>query len=154
MSSSCYQAMVACMQKASKSPLSCNIKAAISDWRPLTDVFGPHWVKTPSLCGRSSWQQQHIAPQWLRSISSCMCFVGVSWTAVDLQIDFNSWNENRWLIGHGCIVDSWAVNKWSVAGASDSEWVPRAGDPHHTSLIDNCNPILTATIFCCQSREV
>lgn len=96
------------------------IKAAIGDWRPVTDVCGTGWVKAPSLCGRSGWQQQHVAPEWLRWISSCMCFVGVSWTVVDLQIDFNSWNEKSstqrlW----GCAVDSWAVNKWSVvAGAS------------------------------------
>lgn len=130
------------------------IKAAISDWRPVTDVSVPHRGRTPSLCGRSGWQQQHMAPQRLHSISSCVCFVGVSWTAVDLHI-FNSWNQNRWRIGYGRIVDSGAVNKWSVAGVSASERAPRAGDTHHTPLIDgNRNPTLTLTLFCCQRREV
>ncbi len=27
------------------------IKAAISEWRPVTDVFGPHWIETPH-CGK------------------------------------------------------------------------------------------------------
>lgn len=76
---------------------------------------------------------------------------GVSWTAVDLRRDVNSCNENLWMIGYGCIVDSGAVNRWSVAGVSDSERVPWAEDHHHTPLIHgNCN----VTVFCCQRREV
>lgn len=132
------------------------IKVAISDWRPVTDVCGTGWVKTPSLCGRRGWQQQHVALERLRWISSCMCFVGVSWTVVDLQIDFNSWNETHRLIGYGCAVDSRAVNKWNVlAGVSDSERVPQDGLPHHTPLIvDNCKLILTVTILYCPWREL
>lgn len=151
----CHSVSDGCMQKASKSPLSCRSKLP-----PLTEdqwlmFLGLTEFKTPLLCGRSGWQQQHVAPQWLHSISSCNGFVGVSGTAVDLQRDVNSWNENRWLIGYGCIVDSGAVNRWSVADVSDSERVPWAEVHHHTPLIDgNCNPVLTVTVFCCQRRGV
>lgn len=151
---SCHHAVRdSCTQKNLKVTFIIQIKAATTDSGPAAHVSGPHGVKTPSL-RRSGWQQQHMAPQWLRSISSCNGFVGVS-GAVDLQRDINSWNENRRLIGYGCIVDSGAVNSWSVARVSDSERVPRAEDHHHTPLIDsNCNPSLTVTVFNCQRRRV
>lgn len=141
-------------RKTSKSPFSTQIKAATTDSGPVAHVSGPHGVKTPSLQGWSGWQQQHMVPQWLRSISSCNGFVGAS-GAVDLQNDINSWNENRRLIGYGCIVDSGAVNSWRVARVSDSERAPRAEDHHYTPLIDsNCNPSSTVTVFNCQRRQV
>lgn len=106
----------------------------------LSELQLPH-------CVQEGADSNNTAPQWLLSVSSWMCFVGVSRTAVDLQMDVNSWNENPWLIGYGFGVDSWALNK--EAGVSVSERPPRATDPHHTALID-CNLIFTDTMFCCK----
>lgn len=108
-----------CMQIASKSPLSCRSKLP-----SVTEHPGLMFVVLAELklrhCVEEVSDSNHPHPQWLLCISSCMCFVGVSWTAVDLQIDFNSWNDNHGLIGYGCVVVSGAVNKRSrAAGVYD-----------------------------------
>lgn len=112
------------------------IKAAISEWRPVTDVCGSGWVKNSLIAWKTGTTHRR---RWLRCISSCVCFVGVSWTVVDLQIDFSSWNETLRRIGY---VDSSAVKGFLQTGASS--WTSSS---QSNNLIYNCNPCLTVTIL-------
>lgn len=87
-----------------KVTLMLQIKAASRDWRPVTDAFVPHWLLTPWLLGRSGWQQQHITPRRFRSVSSCMCSVGVGRT------------KPRYTHRKMLTVGMWTVG-WLVTGA-------------------------------------